>query len=321
MLDFNDRLIQSIQIRIPRKKEQLAFLQQMISLGKETIYRRLRGEIPFTFSEACLIANKLQISLDNLVEVNAQTNPTFSLELHTPNNPLDYIKLRLQQHENAYVQFLSSSGVVIKSVFSFIPFSLLCLFEGLFKFKMYQYLYQLDTKNVPKNYSEFSLPTDSDILKNSLSEKSPFMPKDTTIINRKIFVYMVEEINFFHSLGILTASDKDQLLDEMLQLVSYFEYITSYGIRESSEVECLVYLSNINTAHSYTYIKADDYICSYMDGIYSMNTILSTDPRICKLHEEWIESLKRFSTLISVSGEIERRSFFSQQKKLIEELL
>ena len=86
-------------------------------------------------------------------------------------------------------------------------------------------------------------------------------------------------------------------------------------------MESLIYLSNVNVYYSYTLVRGNDFVCSYMDGIYSLNTILSTDAIICKMHEEWIESLKRFSTLISVSGEIDRRSFFSLQKKQIEDLL
>lgn len=321
MLGFNDKLIKAIEELIPRKKDQQAFLQNILPLGKETIYRRLRGEIFFTFSEACIIANKLKISLDTLVQVENQNTPLFSLGLSTSKNPVDTVKLKLQQHEDSYTQFLEDPGLTIKSVFSFVPYSLLFPFDGLFKFKMFQYLYQLDTKNVPDRYSAFDLPEELNLCRQDLSEKNPFMPKDMTIIDRKIFIYMVEEINFFHSLGILTEEEKKYLREEMLQLIHYFEYITSYGVREASDMESLIYLSNVNVYYSYTLVRGNDFVCSYMDGIYSLNTILSTDVIICKMHEEWIESLKRFSTLISVSGEIDRRSFFSLQKKQIEDLL
>lgn len=321
MLGFNDRLIRAIEERIPRKKDQQAFLREIIPLGKETLYRRLRGEIPFTFSEACTIAGKLKISLDNLVQLDNQSHPSFSLELPSSPNPFDSIKLKLLQHEQSYAYFLDNTDLIIKSVFSFVPYSLLLPFDGLFKFKMFIYLYQLDIKSIPENYSEFSLPEDMDQRRSLLSQKRPFMPKDITIIDRKIFTCMVEEINFFHSLGILSIIDKHQLKDEMLELLHHFEYLTSYGVRETGDLETLIYLSNTNIYHSYTHIKGRDFVCSYMDGIYTMNTILSTNPRICKMHEEWIESLKRFSTLISVSGEIERRTFFTQQRKFIEETL
>lgn len=319
MLGFNDRLIKAIQELIPKKKDQQAFLKEIMPLGKETIYRRLRGEIPFTFSEACTIANKLKISLDSLVRVESLNNPSFLLEL--PSHPYECINRKLQQHEQSYAYFIQNPNLIIKSAFSFVPYSLLLPFDELFRFKMFIYLYQLDFQKAPKSYSEFILPEDMDVRRLSLSQQRPALPKDITIVDRKIFEYLIDEINFFHSLGILSIAKKHQLKDEMLELLRHFEYLTSYGIRETGDGESMIYLSNINLYQSYTYVKGPDFECSYMDGIYSMNTILSTDPRVCKMHEKWIESLKRFSTLISVSGEIERRAFFFQQRKLIEETL
>ena len=57
-----------------------------------------------------------------------------------------------------------------------------------------------------------------------------------------------------------------------------------------------------------------------MIRIYSINSITSLDKAFCKSQKDWIKSLKRFSTNISVSGEIQRIQFFNTQREHIKEL-
>lgn len=320
MTSFNNALISAIQEQIPKKREQQCFLKDIIPLGKETIYRRLRGEIPFTFSEACIIARKLGISLDSLANVEMQTNPKFELEISVA-TPSDYIAAKLEQFAESYSSVLIEPNLVVQSIFSCIPYPMFFPFKNLFNFKMFKFLYQLDNKNIPEYFSEFSLHPDLEKKRLHMVELNRGTPKDTIIVDRKMFVSLMEEIKFFHSINVVSDEDKKILRTEMLELLDYFEHQASFGIRRDSGTQSLVYLSNIHIDHCYTYVKADNYECAYMDGIYALDTISTTDPRICKIHLDWIESLKRFSTLISVSGEIERRAFFSEQKRLTEEIL
>lgn len=46
---------------------------------------------------------------------------------------------------------------------------------------------------------------------------------------------------------------------------------------------------------------------------------MSFDEHIFRTTKAWIQSLKKFSTLISESGEVQRVEFFKKQHKLIDE--
>lgn len=50
--------------------------------------------------------------------------------------------------------------------------------------------------------------------------------------------------------------------------------------------------------------------------VYSINSLDSQDPSICTVQREWLQFLKRHSTLISQSGEIQRRQYFLRQREL-----
>lgn len=61
----------------------------MLYIEREAVYRRLRGEVPFTFVEVMTVAKELGISLDNLTETDTCKSRPFQLKLVEYANPLD----------------------------------------------------------------------------------------------------------------------------------------------------------------------------------------------------------------------------------------
>ena len=63
--ELNTSLIEAVKEKLPLKENLANLLIDTLYIGKEAIYRRLRGEVPFTLEEAALISRKLGVSLDN----------------------------------------------------------------------------------------------------------------------------------------------------------------------------------------------------------------------------------------------------------------
>ena len=67
-------------------------------MGKEAIYRRLRGEVPFTFQEAAIISKELGISLDRIAGVSFSNNAMFDINVVDHGNPFetyyDFLNIR-----------------------------------------------------------------------------------------------------------------------------------------------------------------------------------------------------------------------------------
>lgn len=70
---------------------------------------------------------------------------------------------------------------------------------------------------------------------------------------------------------------------------------------------------------TYTYIEKQDYQVSLL-RVYSINSMDSQSPQICQIQRNWIQSLKRHSTLISESGEAQRIEFLQKQRTVIDTL-
>jgi len=323
MQEFNSNLISAISERIPKKGEQLNFLMNTSSMGKETAYRRLRGDIPFTFSEACTVAKALGISLDNIAKVNRLDKPVFELEI-SPDDTNNYIQYKLEQYEQSYSFFTNSPITQIETVCNIIPYAFLFPYENLFRIHSFRLLYQTDTKRNAIKFAERQLPDDLNEKRIELAKLNHCMPENTIIFDRHIFISFMKHIRYYYSMDLVDDDEMEILKREFLALIDDFENIAIAGKRCDGEGEgckSWIYLSNIDFDCNYSYVIGENFERAYMDGIYLMDTISSSDPQICRLHKEWIESLKKYSTLISVSGEMERRAFFDAQRQLVVEVL
>ena len=67
---LNNGLIKAMREHLPEETNLANYIMDIISIGKEAVYRRLRGEVPFTFYEVSLLSQSLGISLDQIVGTN-----------------------------------------------------------------------------------------------------------------------------------------------------------------------------------------------------------------------------------------------------------
>ena len=56
-----------IRMKIHKDDKLVEVLMDVLSLGKEAVYRRLRGEVPYTFDDIMKISVRYTISLDEIV--------------------------------------------------------------------------------------------------------------------------------------------------------------------------------------------------------------------------------------------------------------
>ena len=62
-----NELISTMKERIPQDMNLANTLADILCMGKEAVYRRLRGEVSFTIDEVALLSQKLGISIDQIV--------------------------------------------------------------------------------------------------------------------------------------------------------------------------------------------------------------------------------------------------------------
>ena len=130
-----------------------------------------------------------------------------------------------------------------------------------------------------------------------------------------IFHHLINDIQYFAGIHLITEEDKHQIKEELLQLTDELEDLASKGKTEAGN-SVHIYVSHINFEATYSYLEADSVQLSLI-RVYSINSITTQDCGMFLSLKEWIQSLKKFSTMISESGEMQRIQFFQQQREII----
>ena len=74
-----NELIAVMKERVPQGQNLASVLADILFMGKEAVYRRLRGEVSFSIEEIATISSKLGISIDQVVGSHHSNKVTFDL--------------------------------------------------------------------------------------------------------------------------------------------------------------------------------------------------------------------------------------------------
>ena len=93
-------------------------------MGKEAVYRRLRGEVAFTFDEIAMISCKLGISIDQIIGNHQSNRVTFDLNLlHSP-DPLESYYEIIERYLRIFNYVKDDISTKIYTASNVIPFTL-----------------------------------------------------------------------------------------------------------------------------------------------------------------------------------------------------
>ena len=118
--NYNSELIKAMNEKLPNGTNLANTLIDMLYLGKEAVYRRLRGEVPFTLAEAAMISQKMGVSLDKLAGTNVYSNAIFDLNIIRQTDPLEtyysivdnYVKIFRDLNHDPSSELCTSSNMI-----------------------------------------------------------------------------------------------------------------------------------------------------------------------------------------------------------------
>lgn len=299
---------------ITEKEKIVSILADILCLGKEAIYRRLRGEVRFTFDEVATISLKLGISIDNIVGIKDKERAVFNLDLMLANDiNQNYIK-RLEEYINLMKRASKKTDSKMRSAFNSLPYFFYMHYENLAKFKLFKWAYQIK-KSYPVPFKDLELTKEAIAYQKAFVTESRNIKYSSIILSQDIFTSFIREIKYFQNLNLMDETDLQNIKTELNELLTEMESLTISGTY-SSGTEVFLYLSNIDIDASYILLEYEGHSHAHLN-LYGISGINSRSYNICQTHYEWINSLKRYSTLITQGGEMQRYKFFQEQRKII----
>ena len=312
---LNTGLISAMKEKLPQGTNLANLLMDILYIGKEAVYRRLRGEVPFTLAEAAVISQKIGISLDRITGTTFRGNALFDLNLTHYDNPIETYYGIIEHYAKIFSVIKEEPESELNTSSNIIPQTIYLKYPLLSKFRMFKWIYQHSQQNNTQCYEQLELPDKLLDRQREFVSETQFVRNTYYILDSMVFRYLTNDIRYFIDSHLITDENVRNLREELLELVDELEHIATVGAFETGR-EVQFYVSNINFEATYSYVESQQH-CLSLIRVFAINSITSIDPEVFKQVKEWTQSRKKFSTLFSHSGEMQRRQFFNQQREII----
>jgi hypothetical protein len=312
---LNGILVKKITENIPKSKKTIEYITDVLKIGRESTYRRMRGDIPFTFEEISKLALKLNFSIDEIIGRNMGNYNVLSDLDHEELSDLN------ERFFMIHSKYYDITDLIRKAKETEVVFSInrlnsffLSDFDALFKFYYYKWMYQYGGIFQNQSFSEIEIPSQILSVKQKINSIIHTVKNITFIIDQGIFVKFLQEIQCYYNRKLISENDLQSIKNEMLHLLDYLETLLQTGVNKNS-LDYHFYLSMLDIDSNSVY------------GVYDENTFLQywiyadaatvTNLEMINSHKNWINSLKRQSVLISQSNEISQAMFLDRQREYI----
>lgn len=312
---LNETVLARILSVIPENIKPVNFFMDILDLGKESAYRRLRGEKVLSLEEVYKLSLVLRFSMNEIIG-DGQDGDSLSGSVTAPG----------QEHEKKLLEFLcyyedflnqqvQSANSEIVCTINYLLNTMLLGHENIFKFVYYRWIHQ--ATEVPLNYhfSDLKIPAEVDEVSSRIHAVHQKIQKVTFIVDRDLFLSLIREIQYFYKRNLINDHELNVLKTELLHYLDVLEGIFKKGVDENG-TKFIVYLSLFDIACTTSYAVWND-IEEVGLWHYSGYPIFTRDRSIAKRHKEWISSLKKYTSVISQSNEILQADFFNKQREYV----
>jgi len=317
--DIQRNLLKALEKKFPDKAELVEMLVKILFMEKGAVYRRLRGEVPFSFFEVANIAEKLNISLNNLIYADLVKTDHFEL------NIVEYINMNEADYKQ-WEDYISLIGLAkndplseIAESSNILPLLIYGKFDSISKYFLFKYQYLFNETESRISFGNLVFPERLKHIYHSYFNVSKNFSKTILIWDHLIFRYLVTDILFFSDTNLIYKEDIQEIKKDLFALLDYIDEIAFNGCFKETGNSVDFYISDINFDADYSYVQFNDLHISHVRTLI-LNSVASPLKSSFDIIKRWIQSLKKSSTLITKSGAIYRADFFEKQRKIVAEL-
>ena len=323
MKTLQEKIFDSILSRFEKKSDAVAKLSSLINVGKDAVYRRLRGDTILTPDEITLLAQEFNLSLDGLIHDQSHL-VFFSF------NPFANRLKSFDDYLDSTIKDLSviagrSDGKLLYAS-SEIPIFLIGFFPELISFNLYIWgktAFSFDYLN--------DIPFSFDIIPPSAKEKYSDLV-DLYLKVPSTELWGLDLIgNTLKQIETYTLSDKFAnaeipfvLLDRLADLFTHIKKMAKHGKKFKPYSEPTVHSADYELYHNEMIYMKNTVIGQTPNGlgVYSSfgnpNYLKSFDPNVTTYIFDWFEKIKAKSNPMGLIEERNLDKVFNRIQKKIE---
>lgn len=316
---IHEKLVGAIREKIPHKATLTNTLADLLCMEREAVYRRMRGDVAFSFSEVAAISNKLGISLDNLIGTHSEKSRPYQLSLVEYIDPIeDDYKMWSMYNERLREAREDPASCDVECM-NVLPAIFLLDYKSISRFYLFKWYNQYGHSENTVHYRHIELEDKLQAIQRVTANESRHIKKTIYIWDPLIFQYIVNDIQYYSSVRLIDPEDVLLLKEDLLRFLDKMEVLAGRGEYPDTGNAIQFYISNINFDTSYSYLEAKNLHISIIRA-FILNSVISLDEKAYEIFRNCMQSLLKSSTMISVSGEKQRILFFERQRRIINSL-
>jgi len=313
-----DHFIKILFEKYPKRMELAQVLADLLHIENEAVYRRLRKEVSFSVHEVAKISLAWNISLDSIIGIGKEKIP-FLMQ------PINYIIPSKQ--ELKYLQCIIQSINSLKDftdtefmdVCNKLPRQFLAGYNYLNQFYLFKWLYEYGNEKQSVPFSKVVISEEQRRLTADYYKAIKNVPNTSFIFDHRLFDNLVCEILYFHSIQMITDSEKEFIKKDLNALLDYLLETATNGCYPETQNKVTLYISqfNINTNYSYTCTRQIN-VCFV--HVFEKHEIYTYDVEIINKFKLWMQLKKNSSVQISEIDKRSRIEYFIKQRQIVDML-
>lgn len=319
---FQNQLFEQILDKFPKKSQAVEELSGLLAVGKDAIYRRLRGDTLLAPDEMVQLAQQYHISLDALVY--GKTDTVFC-SYNAFSKKINNFQAYLESIYNIMAQVKGLPNATIYYTSMEIPVFHYMYYPELICFK--QYVWSLTTWNFEHlsnqkfhfdlvSYPSLKMTEDIIRVYNQLSSKELW---SLNVIDNTLnqIEYIAATSRFADPEDALLLCDKlTELVQHLRQMAAHGQKFSPNSSPHSKSGAFDLYHNELYSTNNTILVKADT-LNMLFTTYCNPNYLASTDERLCEFSTSWMEFIISKSDAISYHSEKSRNWFFNRLERKI----
>jgi hypothetical protein len=225
----------------------------------------------------------------------------------------------VQRRVRRLEHFETSPDAECMEVCNKLPRSLTSGFTTLYQFDIFRWAYQYGNMDEKPYFAQIAFSEQFVQELANYSQTIKQVANMNYIWDHKMFDHLIRDIQYFHSILLITDDEKKLIKAELLALLDYLLEVANKGCFPETNKKVNIYISKINIGTNYSYIYTEELkMCRI--HVFEKYDLFSFNTEMINNFRTWMQLKKRTSIQISEVDEKSRIDFFMKQRQLAEML-
>lgn len=310
--------LRALEEKVPRKSDLAMQVADSLCIERESAYRRLRENVYLSADELGVLAREFDISLDRILNMsNSSKYLWMKMPKLTETHEFEYDLLEELYH--TIKQISEQADSCHQAVFTTLISAIYYPYHEIMKFILFKWGYNHVRSEIYSHFDEMKKLVRFFELQQKFSIVLKNMKRTCFVWDEAILSRFVNDVKYFRDVELIREEDIKKIKDELYLFLADLEALAIRGEFEETGHKFELYISIQSIDDGYScFCSSQKSICN-IGGMFVRSDECNRQ-EVCAMVKNWVDSMKRISTLISTVGERDRILFFNRQRKNVEML-